>query len=67
MTSDSVWPADTMAPAKRFRAGELAVPSLDDFVFGKAVHPVTCGRGPVCGGGTVVPEINFTLPPVEVN
>ncbi len=45
----------------------LAISSLDDFVFGQAPHPVTCGRGVVCGGGTVIPEINFTLPTIEIN
>jgi len=38
------------------------VTSLDEFTFGRAVHPVSCGRGVVCGKGTVIPEINFTLP-----
>jgi methanol--5-hydroxybenzimidazolylcobamide Co-methyltransferase len=44
----------------------LAVKSLDDFVFGRAPRPVTCGRGVQLGTGTVVPEINFTLPPMEI-
>jgi methanol--5-hydroxybenzimidazolylcobamide Co-methyltransferase len=55
-----------MTTGETFIASELAVRSLDDFVFGKALHPVTCGRGLVCGGGTVVPEINFTLPPIDI-
>ena len=46
---------------------ELAVRSLDDFIFGHAPRPVVCGRGLVCGGGTVVPEINFTLPPIDIS
>jgi methanol--5-hydroxybenzimidazolylcobamide Co-methyltransferase len=46
---------------------ELAVSSLDEFVFGRAPHPVTCGRGVVCGGGTVLPEINFTLPAIDIS
>jgi methanol--5-hydroxybenzimidazolylcobamide Co-methyltransferase len=45
----------------------LAVTSLDEFTFGRAVHPVSCGRGVVCGKGTVIPEINFTLPSVDIN
>jgi len=45
----------------------LAVSCLDDFIFGRALHPVSCGRGLVCGGGVVIPEINFTLPPMEVH
>lgn len=45
----------------------LSIASLDDFVFGKAPHPVRCGRGVVCGAGTVIPEINFTLPSMEIS
>jgi methanol--5-hydroxybenzimidazolylcobamide Co-methyltransferase len=45
----------------------LAVTSLDDFVFGLAPRPVVCGRGVELGKGQVIPEINFTLPPVEIN
>ena len=56
-----------MTTEKSFNAGELAVRSLDDFIFGKALHPVACGRGLLCGGGTVVPEINFTLPSIDIS
>jgi methanol--5-hydroxybenzimidazolylcobamide Co-methyltransferase len=45
----------------------LAVSRIEDFVFGTAPAPVACGRGVVLGGGAVVPEINFTLPPIEIN
>jgi methanol--5-hydroxybenzimidazolylcobamide Co-methyltransferase len=45
----------------------LAVRCLDDFLFGNAPRPVQCGRGVVLGQGTVVPEINFTLPPLDIN
>jgi methanol---5-hydroxybenzimidazolylcobamide Co-methyltransferase len=40
---------------------------LDGFVYGRAPKPVTCGRGLVIGDGTVVPELNFTLPPMDIN
>lgn len=43
----------------------LAIPCLDDFLFGIAPRPVICGHGLVLGGGQVVPEINFTLPPMK--
>ncbi len=36
-------------------------------VFGRALKPVTCGHGLVIGAGEVVPEINFTLPPMNCN
>ncbi|MBU6401892.1 MAG: methanol--corrinoid methyltransferase [Verrucomicrobia bacterium] len=45
----------------------LAISALDQFVFGTAPQPVRCGRGVVAGGGTVIPEINFTLPPIDIN
>lgn len=44
----------------------LAVTSLDDFLYGHAPHPVTCGHGVVIGGGEVIPEINFTLPSMDI-
>ena len=55
------------APRKEFKSDALAVKTLDEFVFGRAPHPVACGRGVVCGAGTVVPEINFTLPAIDIN
>ena len=51
---------------KEFHNEQLAIRSLDDFIFGKAPSPVTCGRGVVLGSGTVVPEVNFTLPPLDI-
>jgi len=50
-----------------FRNDGLAVTSLEDFVFGRAPRPVVCGRGVELGNGQVIPEINFTLPPVDIN
>ena len=45
----------------------LAISSPDELVYGCAPAPVTVGRGLQIGCGTVVPEINFTLPPLEIN
>jgi methanol--5-hydroxybenzimidazolylcobamide Co-methyltransferase len=45
---------------------ELAVKSVDELVFGKAKFPVTTGTGLVVGGGDVYPEVNFTLPPMNM-
>ena len=39
----------------------------EDLVFGSAIHPVHCGREVVIGGGTVFPEINFTLPQMKLD
>lgn len=40
----------------------VAYDSLSDFIYGKAKKPVALKNGMVIGGGTVYPEINFTLP-----
>ena len=39
----------------------LAIPHLDDFLFGVCPRPLTLKNGLVIGGGQVYPEINFTL------
>ncbi len=44
-----------------------AIESPGAFVFGRAPHPITCGRGLEIGAGPMIPEINFTLPGLEVN
>jgi methanol--5-hydroxybenzimidazolylcobamide Co-methyltransferase len=46
---------------------QLAIPSVNDFVFGRAPKPVKCRTGLEIGAGRVVPEINFTLPAIETN
>ena len=51
---------------KRKVAKSLAYESLDDLVFGVAKRPVNCGQGVIIGGGEVLPEVNFTLPPVPL-
>ncbi|MCL2882853.1 MAG: methanol--corrinoid methyltransferase [Coriobacteriia bacterium] len=43
-----------------------AYTNVDDFIYGKAVTPVTTKRGLVIGGGKVYPEVNFTLPTMLV-
>jgi len=45
---------------------KVAYDNLSDFVFGKAVHPVTLKNGMVIGGGKVYPEVNFTLPTMTI-
>lgn len=45
---------------------ELAIKDLDDLVFGKAPRPLTLPRGLTIGGGDVYPELNFTLPPMDI-
>ncbi len=46
---------------------QLAITHPDDLRFGVAPHPLTTRRGLKIGGGTVYPELNFTLPPMLVN
>jgi len=46
--------------------GRLAVSGLGEFLYGRAPRPVVCGRGLEIGNGLVVPEVNFTLPPVQI-
>lgn len=46
---------------------KLAYASLDDFVYGSCPNPVKTKGGLVIGGGEIYPELNFTLPAMEVN
>ena len=45
----------------------LAIPEPDQLLFGRAPKPLTTRRGMVLGGGLVYPELNFTLPPMEIH
>ena len=44
----------------------LAIPEAADLCFGHAPKPLATRHGLVLGGGTVYPELNFTLPPMLV-
>jgi len=46
---------------------ELAIETPDGLQFGVAPKPLRTRRGLVLGGGTVYPELNFTLPPMLVD
>ncbi|MCX6224830.1 MAG: methanol--corrinoid methyltransferase [Bacteroidia bacterium] len=46
---------------------ELSILNPNDLIFGTAPKPVLTKRGLLIGGGLVYPELNFTLPPVEVS
>ena len=43
-----------------------AYKNTEEFIFGKSIYPVTLKNNMIIGGGTVYPEINFTLPPMLV-
>jgi methanol--5-hydroxybenzimidazolylcobamide Co-methyltransferase len=45
----------------------LAISNADDLRFGHSPFPVTTRRGLVIGGGTVYPELNFTMPSIEIS
>jgi len=45
---------------------KLAIDNPDDLLFGTAPRPLLTRRGLTIGGGLVYPELNFTLPPMEV-
>jgi methanol--5-hydroxybenzimidazolylcobamide Co-methyltransferase len=44
----------------------LAIPDCDGLLYGISPHPLRCGLGLTIGGGTVFPEVNFTLPPMNM-
>ncbi len=45
---------------------KLAYSSVDDFIYGSCPNPVTTKNGLVIGGGLIYPEVNFTLPPMNI-
>ena len=45
----------------------LAISDPLELIFGVAPKPVTTKSGMVIGGGTVYPELNFTLPPMTID
>jgi methanol---5-hydroxybenzimidazolylcobamide Co-methyltransferase len=44
----------------------LAIGNLDDFIYGVSPHPLHLKNGMIIGGGTVYPELNFTLPAMPI-
>jgi methanol--5-hydroxybenzimidazolylcobamide Co-methyltransferase len=49
------------------RYTSLAIEDPTDLIFGVAPRPLTTRSGMVIGGGTVYPELNFTLPPMRID
>ena len=43
-----------------------AYQNLNDFVYAHALHPVRLKNGLTIGGGTLYPEVNFTLPTMAI-
>jgi methanol--5-hydroxybenzimidazolylcobamide Co-methyltransferase len=48
------------------RYRRLAIENSDDLIFGSAPKPLLTRQGLRIGGGLVYPELNFTLPTMEV-
>ena len=46
---------------------KTAYSDLKDFVYGRALAPVKCKNGVEIGGGEVYPELNFTMPTMQIN
>jgi len=44
----------------------LVINNIDEFYFGSCPKPVKLKNGLTIGAGSVYPEINFTLPPMEI-
>jgi len=44
----------------------LAIPNQNQLLYGTCPHPLECGLGLTIGGGQVFPEVNFTLPPMNI-
>lgn len=51
-------------PKKTFN--ELTYKNINDFTYGTSVYPVKCKNGLTIGGGLILPELNFTLPPMLI-
>ncbi|HWQ07025.1 MAG TPA: methyltransferase MtaB domain-containing protein [Feifaniaceae bacterium] len=45
---------------------KTAYQNLDEMLYARAKNPVSLKNGMVIGGGTMYPEINFTLPPMSI-
>ena len=45
---------------------KMAYNNLDEFIYGVSKNPVVCKNGMVIGGGRILPELNFTMPPMDI-
>lgn len=41
--------------------------NLNEFIYGVSKKPVVCKNGMVIGGGRIYPELNFTLPQMDIS
>jgi len=45
---------------------QMAYTSPQEMIFGSAARPIACRSGVLIGAGEVIPEVNFTLPPMAI-
>lgn len=45
---------------------DVLVKNLEQFTYGNCLNPIQTKRGLTIGGGTVYPELNFTLPAMNI-
>ena len=45
----------------------LAYTAAEPLLYGVSLHPLSCGLGLTIGSGLVYPEVNFTLPAIDIN
>ncbi|MES2219914.1 MAG: methyltransferase MtaB domain-containing protein, partial [Acidobacteriota bacterium] len=45
----------------------MAYSAAESLLYGLCPHPLTCGLGLTIGNGQVYPEVNFTLPAIDIN
>ena len=45
----------------------LTIPLPEDLIYGVSPHPLACGLGLNIGAGQVFPEVNFTLPAMNID
>src|SRR5450755_2662077 len=63
------WPGESAQPQignYMTHYTKLAIDRPEDLLFGTAPHPVSTRMGMKIGGGIVYPELNFTLPSIEI-
>jgi methanol--5-hydroxybenzimidazolylcobamide Co-methyltransferase len=68
-TRRNTWPSETFINETRGYINpykKLAIDCPENLLFGTAPHPVRTRMGLSIGGGAVYPELNFTLPSIEI-
>ena len=49
------------------KINKFAISTSEGLLFGNALYSVRTKRGLIIGGGSVIPELNFTLPTMSIN